>query len=148
MNQQEITQCRQAAHLFRKVQEENKRLREELEELKRPQPFLSAEDAELFAMVNHGKPIPPSTPSPSYAKLFDFDQAEIEEVEGELVEYIDAEPITCTSTIDVVYIIKFIIFFIIGCGIWTAHHFDYIDLAVALSLTLFLFIFANIMRLF
>ncbi len=147
MNQQEAMKCRQVAQLYRALQQENQRLRDELAEKHRIDLQMAAEDLQVIALVNRRKPDSEVTAAVSVpAKpIFDYDTAEIDEVLGELVEYEETEKPRTKRKLG--FYIKFVLLVIAGCIIWIAHHFGWMDFLIYFTLMVVLFLVANYYRL-
>ena len=142
MTYEEAMKCRQAAQLYRQVKQENERLRHELDEIRRVDLQMNAEDAEVMAIVNARHPQPQLAVVSTPSKLpFDFDTAEIEPVD---VEY---EQISEPIPEKLMYLARFYLFVILECAVWVAHHFGWINLVATLTISVFVFLIANFFRL-
>lgn len=145
MTEAEAIKCRIVAQQFRALKEENQKLRDELAEKHRIDLRMQREDEEAFALVNNRKPQIEVVKSPVPMKpLFDYDTAEIEPLDTEMIEVVEPERPAITK--EALFYIRFMLLVLAGCGIWVAHHFGWIDLIVSLSLTIFLFLLASYFR--
>lgn len=146
MTEVEAMKCRIVAQQFRALQAENQKLRDELAEKHRIDLRMQREDEEAFALVNNRRPQIEVVNSPVPVKpLFDFDTAEIEPLDADLIEVV--EPARPVLSKEAWIYIKFMLLVLVGCGIWTAHHFGWLDLVATLGITIFLFLLANYFRL-
>lgn len=145
MTEVEAMKCRIVAQQFRALQAENQKLRDELAEKHRIDLRMQREDEEVFAMVRSCTPKLEVVEAPVPVKpLFDFDTAEIEPLDADLIEVVEpARPVLSKQAW--IYI-KFMLLVLVGCGIWTAHHFGWLDLIATLGITIFLFLLASYFR--
>lgn len=149
MTPEEAMKCRQAAQLYRALRKENERLRQELEERNRIDLRMNAEDAEVIAIVTGHVPVRRDAPvshTPG-SPIFDFDLAEIEGLDGEIVEVLDCEDIKGTfAKPRFSYYIRFALFLIIECAVWLAHHVGAIDFLAAFAIAMFMYLLASYFR--
>ena len=145
MTQEEALKCRQAAQLYRALQRENQRLRMELEEKQRIDLRMYQEDKEVFALVTANRQIHPATPSKAAHPVFDFDHAEIEPMDAQFFRMADDEE--SSERVRPGYLVRFGIFVLLESSVWLAHHFGWVDLIMAIGLSLVFFLLAK-MRLF
>lgn len=139
MTNEENMQSRIAMQLYRKVKQENEKLREQLAEKNRLDLRMDAEDAEVFAMVaaNKGQKPEPEVIHP-YQALFDFDTAEVEPVDVQ--EFIPLpEPERSKFRIPV----KLGLLILFESLVWLAHHFGWIDLIMTITIGLIVFFLTN-----
>lgn len=112
MTPEEARKCRYAAQQYQKMKAENAQLRSELEEMRRSNQQMSAEDAQVLALVNtHHHPKPRLAVAATSSKPpFDFDTAEIEPIQFEATE----QPIFAKAS----YLARFVLFVILESLIW------------------------------
>lgn len=141
MTPEEARKCRYAAQQYQKMKAENAQLRSELEEMRRSNQQMSAEDAQVLALVNthhHPKPRLAVAATPSKPP-FDFDTAEIETIKP--IQFEPAEqPIFAKAS----YLVRFVLFVILESLVWLAHHFGWVDLVLTLTIGLFIFLLVNL----
>lgn len=138
MTPDEARKCRYAAQQYQEMKAENAQLRRELAEMRRSNQQMSAEDAQVLALVNtHHRPKHrlPVTATPSKPP-FDFETAEIEPIQFEPAE----QPIYAKVS----YLVRFVLFLILESLIWLAHHFGWVDLVLTLTIGLFIFLLVNL----
>ena len=112
MTPDEARKCRCAAQQYQEMKAENAQLRRELAEMRRSNQQMSAEDAQVLALVNtHHRPKHrlPVTGTPSKPP-FDFETAEIEPIQFEPAE----QPIYAKVS----YLVRFVLFLILESLIW------------------------------
>lgn len=138
MTPEEARKCRYAAQQYQEMKAENAQLRRELEEMRRSNQRMSAEDAQVLALVNtHHRPKHRSSVATTPSKPpFDFDTAEIEPIQFEPAE----QPIYAKVS----YLVRFVLFLILESLIWLAHHFGWVDLVLTLTIGLFIFLLVNL----
>lgn len=144
MNHQEVLECREGAKLYQALQRENQRLRMELEEKHRIDLRMNQEDEEVFALVAANRQYHPMQAQENAHPIFDFDHAEIEPMDA---EFICTEEQGGREETGLGYLARFGIFVLLESAVWLAHHLGWIDLIMAMGLSLFVFLFAR-MRLF
>ena len=144
MNHQEVLECREGAKLYQALQMENQRLRMELEEKHRIDLRMNQEDEEVFALVAANRQYHPMQAQENAHPIFDFDHAEIEPMDA---EFICTEEQGGRAEVGLGYLARFAIFVLLESAVWLAHHFGWIDLMMAMGLSLFVFLFAR-MRIF
>lgn len=142
MTQEEAMKCRQAAQLYRALQKENQRLRMELEEKQRIDLRMNQEDNEVFALVTANRQIHPAPPHEAAHPVFDFDHAEIEPMDAQFVRMADEEE--GSELFGLGYLVRFGLFVLLECSVWLAHRFGWVDLIMAMGLSLFIFLFAKV----
>ena len=103
------------------------------------------EDKEVFALVTANRQIHPATPSEAAHPVFDFDHAEIEPMDAQFVGMADDEE--SSERVRPGYLVRFGIFVLLESSVWLAHHFGWVDLIMAIGLSLVFFLLAK-MRLF
>lgn len=142
--EEEAMKCRQAAQLYRALKQENARLRQELAEKNRIDLRMNAEDAEVLAIVNgHNHPKSRySVVTKPTKPIFDFDVAEIEGIDGEIVEILEYEHFFNNPKFR--YYVRFALFLVIECVVWIAHHLGWVNLLTALTIAIFVFLLSNL----
>lgn len=139
MTQTEIAVLQHENALAKQYQAENAQLRSELERIHRSNQQMSAEDAQVIALVNaHNRSKPRlATVAPPSRPPFDFDTAEIEPIDAPFVQI---QPSVARAS----YLVRFAGLVVLESLIWLAHHFGWFDLVLTLCLSVIVFLFANL----
>ncbi|MDD6966357.1 MAG: hypothetical protein PUK18_02485 [Firmicutes bacterium] len=146
MTKEEAMKCRYVAKMYRDLQKENEKLRRELDEKNRIDLRMNVEDEQVFSLIKCQKPVHGyvSVVHSPVKPVFDFDTAEIEPVDA---EFICTEEQGGRSEASLGYLARFGIFVLLESAVWLAHHLGWIDLIMAMGLSLFVFLFSR-MRIF
>lgn len=139
MTQTEIAVLQHENDLVNQYQAENAQLRSELERIHRSNQQMSAEDAQVIALVNaHNRSKSHLTTVAAPSKPpFDFDTAEIEPIDAQFVQI---QPPAARAS----YLVRFAGLVVLESLIWMAHHLGWFDLVLTICLSVIVFLFANL----